>query len=723
MALSDLFKSKDVSTSFEQLTTTSEKLTDWKREPALATLKADFDGSKSSHSAQMAKIDRWVDALEAKFKAKPKNGRSSVQPKLVRRQAEWRYSALTEPFLSSDRLFKVEPRTFEDEDTARNNELILNYQFDTKLNKVKFVDEFVRATVNEGTSIVRLGWQRDFEVVEEEVPVFNYYPVQVEEELQQLQQVIQLKQENPRAFNELEDEALKASVEYTLQTGTPCIAQPIGSQIIKKEQPIINQPVVELVDPHDVYIDPTCEGDINKALFIVVTFETNLAELKRTPGTYKNLKQVAWQEATNSDSDRMGSIDGFHFKDVTRNKLVAHEYWGYYDIQGDGNLVPIVATWIGNVLIRLEENPFPDGKFPFVFVPYLPIPRSVYGEPDAELLEDNQRILGALTRGMIDSLGRSANAQQGFAKGWLDPLNRKRFENGDDYEYNPQQGMGLVEHKYPELPNSAMVMLQLQNQEAEALTGVKAFSGGLSGNTYGNVATGIRGMLDAASKREMAILRRLAKGMGEIGEKLISMNQEFLSDEEQVRITNREYIKIKREELKGHFDIKVDIATAEVDETKSQDLGFMLQTMGPNMSPEMSQMILAEIAELKRMPALAQKIRTYQPEPDPMAEQMKQLELQKLQAEVQKLQAEAVLAQAKAQLDNSKAQDQAYETQDKATGGAYAKSLGLARAQAEGNQNLEITKALTKPRKRDEVPPNIDGAVGFNQFSKLMNAQ
>src|SRR5690606_17677020 len=103
----------------------------------------------------------------------------------------------------------------------------------------------------------------------------------------------------------------------------------------------------------------------------------------------------------------------------------------------DGTLKPIVATWIGDTLIRMEENPFPDQKLPFVAIPYLPVLRELNGEPDAELLEDNQKILGAVLRGMIDLLGRSANSQKGFAKGMLDPLNRRKYENGQDYEFNP----------------------------------------------------------------------------------------------------------------------------------------------------------------------------------------------------------------------------------------------------------------------------------------------
>jgi len=88
----------------------------------------------------------------------------------------------------------------------------------------------------------------------------------------------------------------------------------------------------------------------------------------------------------------------------------------------------------------------------------------VFGEPDAELLEDNQAISGALTRGMIDLLGRSANSQQGIQKGMLDITNRRRFESGEDYEFNPSTNpnSGLIQHKYPEIPRSALELLVAQ---------------------------------------------------------------------------------------------------------------------------------------------------------------------------------------------------------------------------------------------------------------------
>lgn len=717
---------------------TTKKLTDWEDEPTIQTLKGDLEAAKPSHDAQISKINHWTDVLNVTGSAKPpiQKGRSSVQPKLVRRQAEWRYSALTEPFLGQYTVFKVSPRSFEDELAARQNQILLNWQFNTKLNKIRLIDDYVRATVDEGTSIIKLGWNRQTKMEKQIVPVWSYYPVMDEQYVQQLQQGVQAKQDDPRTFDETTPEELKEAVNYFMETQQPVQAVMVGQQEVEVEQIVQNEPSVEILNPVNVYIDPSCNGDIDKALFVIQSFETNKAELLKAGDRYKNLDLIDWEgNDPLSEPDHVTTIpDTFNFNDTTRKKVVAYEYWGFYDIHKTGELVPFVATWIGNTMIRMELNPFPDEKLPFVLVQYVPVKRELYGEPDAELLEDNQRILGAITRGMIDSLGRSANAQQGFAKGMLDPLNRRRFENGEDYEFNPQMnpnGGGYIEHQYPELPQSAMLMIQMQNQEAEALTGVKAFSGGLAGDAYNSkVATAIRGVLDASAKREMAILRRLAKGMAQVGDKICAMNAEFLSEEEVIRVTNEQYVKVKREDLKGNFDLEVDISTAEVDNEKAQDMGMMLQTIGPGMDPSITMLILSEIADLKRLPVLANKLRKWKPQPDPAEEQRKQLELQKLQSEVQKLQAEIQKIQTEAGLNQTKATKTEAETEGTyidnqlaASGQKHIQEMERIRAQARGNQNLEVTKALLKTRKPDESNPDIEAAIGYNSISESLAEQ
>lgn len=706
-----------------------EKLTNWKKEPTLQQLKSDFDAARPTQQAQVSKIKSWNELLAGRGRAKPAKvkNRSSVQPKLIRRQGEWRYSALTEPLLGTPDMFTVKPLTFEDVKGAEQNGLVINHQFRTQINRVKFIDDYIRSTHDDGTSIIQVGWERQTRKTMVQTPVYDYLEVDPAVDaayLQQLDQAFQLKTSDPRSYNEQTPQELKLAVDFFLenQQVTKVVANGQTTEV-EKEEVIVNRPTLKIHDPANVTIDPACEGEFERATWVALSFETSKADLLRSPGRYSNLDKVDWSLASgvlNDGEHSSRTPQNYNLHDDSRKRLLAYEYWGYYDINDDGVLVPIVATWIGNTLIRLEESPFPDGKLPFVVVTYLPVKRELYGETDAELLEDNQAILGALMRGMIDLLGRSANSQRGFAKGMLDTLNKKRFEDGSDYEFNPNVPVqsGLIEHKYPELPQSAMMMLNLQNQEAEALTGVKSFAGGMSGNAYGEVAAGIRGVLDAASKREMAILRRLALGMIQIGQKIIAMNAVFLSEEETVRITNDEFVTVRREDLKGNFDVIVDISTAEVDNAQAENLSFMLQTLGNTVEFGLVKMILVKIAKLKRMPDLARQLEAYEPQPDPLEQKKKELEIAKLEAEIAELNEKAALSNAKALEAMAKAESISNDTEEKSSGVAHERAMEHVSAQAEANADLEITKGLLKSTKADETDPDIEAAVGFNELTR-----
>lgn len=683
------------------------RLTEWQKEPQLETLKSDLEMSKPAHDEHVLKVNRWLELRDGKNpnQGKTRKNRSKVQPKLVRRQAEWRYSALSEPFLSADDLFKVSPKTWEDKKAAEQNAIVLDHQFRTKINRVKFIDEYVRTNVDEGTVAVKVGWKRHTKMVKKVVPTYSFYPTIDPEYLEKLQQAVLLQQENPNEFLNLPPEMIEA-VEYTLETRTPVIAMVSGEAEVEEEEVTMNQPTVDIINYENLFIDPSAEGDIKKAGFAVLSFETSKAELIKD-GRYKNLDKVNYASNTPiTDTDHSTKVDeSQEYKDILRRRVVAYEYWGWHDIAGNDELVPIVATWIGDTLIRMEENPFPDKDIPIVIVPYMPIKRSVTGEPDAELLSENQAIQGALVRGMIDIMGRSANGQTGTAKGMLDVVNKRRYDSGENYEFNPnmQPSIGMHTHTYPEIPNSALTMLQLQNQDAEALSGVKAFSGGLSGEAYGEVAAGIKGMLDASSKREMAILRRMAQGMSEIGSKITSMNQAFLSEEETVRITNEKFVVVRRSEIQGNFDLEVDITTAEIDEAQAQDLAFMLQTMGNTLDFSLVQIILAEIAKLKRMPALAKKIMDYAPQPDPIEQRMRELQVEELEMKVAEMRSKAILNEAKARSEASGADLKDLDFMEQETGTKHEREIDKQKAQSEGNQALEITKALLNPPETGKV--------------------
>lgn len=704
-----------------------ERLTDWAYEPTIEDIKGDLEYSRQENLDQRTNVEGWLalrnaSGAESGRKGKtPTPGRSTVQPKLIRKHNEWRYPALSEPFLNDYKVFTINPRSHEDKRAAEQNQLVLNWQFDTKMNKVAFIDKMVRKTVDEGTCIVRVGWDRKTEKVKTERMTYNYYPLTDPEMLQVLAQASEQYMADPDLF-ELDTsipESLKAAVEYGFQNQIAVYAEEAGMEEVYEDRIVWNAPSVKVINVENFFIEPTPDGDWTDAQYMIHTYETTESELRKRR-IYKNLDKVNW--GANAVKSKLGTLDHKSNTPQTdirfnskKTKILVYEYWGLADIHETGEMVPIVVTFIGDTIIQMQENPFPDRKPPFVIIPYMPIDGSAFGEADASLLQDNQRILGAVTRGMIDLLGRSANAQTGYAKGFLDPVNRQRLIKGEDFEFNPNADptTAIRQMTYPEIPQSALVIAQAQNQEAESLSGVKSFNTGISGDAFGKVARNTGAALDAAGQREMSILRRLAEGMRQIGNKIIAMNSKFLEKKEVIRVTNTQFVEVYRDDLYGNFDLVCDIASAQMDQLKSEDLGMLMQTIGPDMDPGLRSVIMAEIADLKRMPHLAHQIRTYQPQPDPIQQEMAKLQLELLKSQIELNKAKALSAQADAE-------NTSLDTELDATGVNHQREVEKMGAQAKGNRDRDVTLGLLK----GETPAqNIEAAVGYNALIEKSDEQ
>lgn len=710
-------------------------LVDWPAPPTVMDLKTITEDADIEHNRFLSNVSRWDDNLKLVGSAaiKVREGRSKVAPKLIRKQAEWRYPALTEPFLSTPDLFNISPQSAGDRRRAIQNQLVLNNQFNTKLNKVHFIDSYIREAVDVGTVIVKVTWESETEEVIETIPQYELKvinpstdPVAAQQLFTQYQQLLQLRQAGDETYTDYQTPGLDTCLDKLMNEQVLCVAHGIGYKEERVTKEVKNQPLLEICDVENLRWDPSCNGDYTKANFAIETFKSCLADLKKDK-RYINLDKINISSASpvNSTEYKEGlDNESFNFKDSARTQFVVHTYWGTWDIDGTDTVQPIVASWVGNVMIRLELNPYPDKKIPFIMASYMPVRKSIYGEPDGELLEDNQKIVGAVTRGMIDLLGRSANSQTATRKDMLDVTNRRKFERGEDYEFNantdPRQGIHT--HLYPEIPQSAYNMVLMQNNEAEAISGVKAFHAGLSGQGLGNTATAVKGVLDATSQRELGILRRLADGVIAIGRKIISMNAAFLSEEEVIRVTALDYVKIRRDDLAGNFDLTLSISTAAEDNQKAQELAFMLQTMTKDSDPGLYKMILSDIARLRKMPDLAKRIEEYQPQPDPLkvAEQelkVKLLEVQitKEQALAAKHQAEANLSQARstkevsqAGLNINKGQTEKAKTRQLLST-ADKQDLEYVEQESGVQQERELQKISTKndKKKEDTQPENI----------------
>lgn len=585
----------------------------------LSNLKADFTASKLLRNELDHKIARWKSEYNAEPYGNEVNGRSKLVSRDIKKQSEWQHAALIEPFVSTPDIIKANPVTSEDAEIAPKIEVLLNTQFCRQFSRYNFMTKALKVLDQEGTVVIRTGWEYEEKVVEvqedREIPNPDY------------QRAIE-------AINQgMADPNILQGIKPTLITKVR----------VRKTKPVKNHPTAMVCRNEDIFIDPTCQDDMDKCQFVIYRYETDMTTLKQA-GIYKNLDKIkipTGLTGTNDTEYITEDSTSFRFSDTARKKIVVHEYWGNYDINGDDIAEPIVCTWIDNTIIRLEDNPFPDKKPPFLIVPFSAIPFKLYGESNAELLSDIQKIKTAIYRGFIDNMALSNNGQKGIKKGSLDEYNKQRFLNGENFEFNHYASDFFIGN-FNELPSSIFNVLTLMNNEAESITGVASFNTGINGNALGSTATSIRGAIDSASTRRLNIVRNISENLVKpLLRKWLAYDAMFLDEESQYRITNDTFVYLKRDDLGANIDIDLSISTSDDNRAKAQELAFVLQTVGPSEDPRLRKILMAQIAQLYRMPDLAKMIMDYKPEPDPMAEQMQQLQMQLLQAEIANTQAKA----------------------------------------------------------------------------------
>jgi hypothetical protein len=569
-----------------------------KKGELLSALKADLKAAELLKREQDSAIWKWKAEYNGDPYGNEQKGKSAIVSRDIKKQSEWQHATIVDPFVSTANIIKCTPITFEDTEAARQNELLLNTQFCRKFDRYNFMSKAVKVLDQEGTLVIQTGWDYEDKEVTTIAETIVIDPISGQEAI---------------------------------------VEQEVTETVVIK-----NQPTAKVCRNHDIYIDPTCQDNLDNAQFVIYRYETDLSTLKKD-GRYKNLSKIDTSGTGTYDHDYLNTPPDhtfFRFSDDARKKHVVYEYWGNYDINGDGIAEPIVCAWINDTIIRLQSNPYPDGKPPFIVVPFNSIPFKIHGEANAELIGDNQKVKTAIIRGIIDNMAQSNNGQVAVRKGALDQINRKKFIAGQNFEFNGTPN-DFWQGSYNSIPGSAFDMIGLMNNEIESVTGIKSFSGGINAGSLGATATGARGALDATATRRMNIVRNIAENLVKpLIRKWMSYNSEFLEDEEIVRVTNSEFVPVRKDDLEGRIDLDISISTSEDNAAKSQELSFLLQTLGPNEDPAIRRTIMADIMDLMRMPEQAERIRNYQPQPDPLQEQLRQMELEKLMLENEKLKAD-----------------------------------------------------------------------------------
>jgi len=600
----------------------------------LELLKQDFQEAKKLRYELDDYIDRMIKIYKGENLPKNKNGSNFIS-KEVRKQVEWYKSQVKNPFVSNDEIVSLVPtlsaKNHDHVKFAKQTEKLINYFFTKKFDRYNFITNLLHTQAVEGTVVIRTGWE--YSGVEKEI---------------------------------------EENIVETNENGEPVI---VGSVKIKTEVPVVNKPTATVCRNEDIFIDPTAFEN-NQIQFIIHRREIRLDELKKS-GIYKNIENIE-RHLSNEDTAKEILVESYkmesnkslmyNIEDNLRKKIYMYEYWGWFDIDDDGETEPIVCCWIGDTIVRLEENPYPDKTIPYIIAPFIKEPNSISGVALADILEEYQRIKTGITRGIFDNLAQSNHTQKGVQKGNLDPVNLNRFLNGQNFEFNISPN-AFYQGQYNRIPPEVFKVLQDIDIEKQMQTGIMPMQGGQGFESiYGSNASK-SGALNSLMLRELDMVLNVSENVIKpLIKKWIYYIYEFLEPTEIEQITGMKYIENDKNELVPNYldDFTIDISTEYTNQAKASELAFLMQTLGQSLPFEITKTFMSEIARLKKMPNLANKIDSFEPQPDPMQQQIAQIELQKkmleleylkaqIQAEMGKAQADVVLKQAKAKEAEAKA--------------------------------------------------------------------
>jgi len=605
-------------------------------------------------------IDKYVSDMRDIYEGRldTKTGVSNYISRDVFKQIEWAKAQYKNPFISNDTIVRLQPNAMSKRDQTVQTEKLVNHFYIKKFDRYNFMTDYLDALLIDGTTVIRTGWDYESEtkIVQEEVK-------------------------------------------------DPLTNQVIDIAETEVEVPIVNVPTSELYKIENCFIDPTATKN-SEITFIGTKKEVSINELEKD-GIYFNLDKInkdhndlISQTATTSVFDLEFNRDNLisNFEDDKRKKLSMYEYWGTVEL--DGELHNIVACFIGTTLIRLDENPYPDGKIPFIINQCYRQPHTLYGKSMVDMLSDYQYVKTALYRGIFDNIALSNSTQIGIPKGMLSPKEEERYIDGKVFHFN---GSNFTPYKgqYNRIPNEVFGMLDKIDTESNLTSGVVPAQGGQgSQGIYGSQA-GKAGQLNSLALRELDMVINISDNLIKpMFRKWIGYMYEYMDRNQIEDITGVDYVDVEKDYSEHRNDFMIDISTQHTDEVKASELSFLLQTLGQSMPEELTRLIMSEIVRLKKMPDFAETIKQYQPEPDPFEQQMKQLELQKLQAEIQAIgssiqsgQADANLKAAKAREAEAKAIDTNISAVRKKYGIDAKEQREVITAKANADRDNLITKA------------------------------
>lgn len=437
------------------------------------------------------------------------------------------------------------------------------------------------------------------------------------------------------------------------------------------------KPGVSYTDVWNLFPDPSCGEDIHNGEYIFerdYMSDSQVLALKKLPGYIESQIDLVLQQeipatssAASGDANvrRANGGDGarkgrreiwYYYGTLTREQVncMRMAAGGYplsrHDVPPENNIVHVIATMIGDIVVRAVVNPLDSGRFPYHLLPWQRRAGYWAGVGVAEQARAPQRILNASVRALLNNAGKSSGSQIVIDQGSIRPANGSWALEPDKIWYklndSPMDDVRKSFYAFdiPNMTDEMLKIIEFAEKQAENVTSIPLVTQGQSGATTPDTFSGMQLQDNNANQ----LLRSIGNNTDDyVTEPLITQCYEWLLMDPDVP-----------DEEKGDFKIDAHGSSALV-ERAIQDV--TLASLGPiTLNPAygikprnwMSEYLRSRRIDPKRLQYTEEEQQRIDSQPPPKAPQVEaaeilaqsrmqisqggaQVDLQQLQAEQQ----------------------------------------------------------------------------------------
>jgi hypothetical protein len=432
--------------------------------------------------------------------------------------------------------------------------------------------------------------------------------------------------------------------------------------------------MVELhpVNPRNFLIEPNArsiEASLGVAIEEFVSYHSVVEEI--TKGNYRKvdiqpsgdkMELEPVQEISSKQDDRIRIIRWYG--KVPREYLSAvkkKDKEEYADLFGEGTVGEDYADMVEAVvvigddqwLLKAEESPYMMKDRPVVASQADSLPGRFWGRGTAEKGYNMQKAIDAQVRSHLDSLALTTSPMMA--------MDATRLPRGAKYEVKPGKNM-LVNGN----PNEIMMPFKFGTTDPQNFQTAQNFQAMLLQATGTIDSTSMPGQVAGGEASGAGLSMALSGLMKKNKRTLINFQEDFLMPFIMKAAWRFMQFDPERYPVQDFVFIPVSTLGMVAREYEQQQMVGLMQTLGP--SSPITPVLLQGIIQGSSMSNREEIVATLQQmsQPDPMQQQMQQLQMATAQATLQKTQAEAAKAAAEAQRAGAQAQAIPTETQIKA---------------------------------------------------------